>query len=79
VLRIRLRRTGARKRPSYRVVVAEANAPRDGRYVDHIGFYDPLTDPATIQIDSDKASSWIAKGAKPSDRVAKLLNRASSD
>lgn len=79
MLRIRLRRTGARKRPSYRVVVAEANAPRDGRYVDHLGFYDPLTDPATVQIDEEKAKAWIQKGAQPSDRVAKLLNRTSSD
>jgi small subunit ribosomal protein S16 len=79
VLRIRLRRTGARKRPSYRVVVAEANAPRDGRYVDHLGFYDPLTDPTTIEIDQEKAKAWIQKGAKPSDRVAKLLNRIQSD
>lgn len=77
MLRIRLRRTGARKRPSYRVVVAEANAPRDGRYVDQLGFYDPLTEPATIQIDEEKARAWILKGAQPSDRVAKLLNRVS--
>jgi len=60
-------------------VVAEATAPRDGRYVDHIGFYDPLTDPATVQIDDEKAKAWIAKGAQPSDRVAKLLNRAKSE
>ena len=79
MLRIRLRRTGARKRPSYRVVVAEANAPRDGRYVDHLGYYDPLTDPATVQIDEEKAKAWIQKGAQPSDRVAKLLKRTSSD
>ncbi|MFN0072727.1 MAG: 30S ribosomal protein S16 [Chloroflexota bacterium] len=76
MLRIRLRRIGARKRPSYRVVVAEATAPRDGRYVDQLGFYDPLTDPATVQIDAEKAREWIRKGAQPSDRVAKLLNRA---
>jgi small subunit ribosomal protein S16 len=61
------------------VVVAEATAPRDGRYVDHIGFYDPLTEPATVQIDEEKAKVWIQKGAKPSDRVAKLLNRTTSD
>jgi small subunit ribosomal protein S16 len=59
--------------------VAEATAPRDGRYVDHIGFYDPLTEPATVQIDEEKAKVWIQKGAKPSDRVAKLLNRTTSD
>jgi small subunit ribosomal protein S16 len=61
------------------VVVADANAPRDGRYVDHLGFYDPLTDPATIQIDTEKAQAWIQKGAKPSERVAKLLSRSSGD
>jgi small subunit ribosomal protein S16 len=59
--------------------VAEATAPRDGRYVDHIGFYDPLTEPATVQIDEEKAKVWIQKGSKPSDRVAKLLNRTTSD
>ncbi len=59
--------------------MAEATAPRDGRYVDHIGFYDPLTEPATVQIDEEKAKVWIQKGAKPSDRVAKLLNRTTSD
>lgn len=57
--------------------MAEANAPRDGRYVDQLGFYDPLTEPATIQIDEEKARAWILKGAQPSDRVAKLLNRVS--
>lgn len=76
MLRIRLRRTGAKKRPNYRVVVAEALSPRDGRYVDLIGFYDPLTDPATVRIDQDKARAWLQKGARPSDRVAKLLVQA---
>jgi small subunit ribosomal protein S16 len=61
------------------VVVAEATAPRDGRYVDHIGFYDPLTDPATVQIDEEKAQAWLQKGAKPSERVAKLLKRSASE
>jgi small subunit ribosomal protein S16 len=76
VLKIRLRRTGARKRPSYRVVVAEADAPRDGRYVELLGYYDPLTEPATVQINEEKARSWIQKGAQPTERVAKLLARA---
>lgn len=61
------------------MVVADANAPRDGRYVDHLGFYDPLTDPATVEIDTEKAQAWIQKGAKPSERVAKLLSRSSGD
>jgi len=75
VLKIRLRRTGARKRPSYRVVVAEATAPRDGRYIEIIGTYDPLTDPATIKLDGDRAKHWLSVGAQPTDRVVKLLAR----
>jgi small subunit ribosomal protein S16 len=75
VLKIRLRRTGARKRPNYRVVVAESTAPRDGQYIEIIGFYDPLTDPATVRIDGDRAKHWISNGAKPTERVALLLAR----
>ena len=75
MLKIRLRRTGARKRPNYRVVVAEATTPRDGQFIEIIGFYDPLTDPATVRIDADKARRWIRQGAKPTDRVARLLAR----
>ena len=75
MLKIRLRRTGARKRPSYRVVVAEATAPRDGRYIEIIGTYDPLTDPATIKLDGDRAKHWLSVGAQPTDRVVKLLAR----
>jgi small subunit ribosomal protein S16 len=73
---MRLRRVGAKKQPSYRVVVAEARAPRDGASVDSIGFYNPLTEPATIQIDRDKALTWLARGAQPSDTVQRLLRRA---
>ena len=75
MLKIRLRRTGARKRPNYRVVVTEVTAPRDGQYIEIIGYYDPLTNPATVRIDGDKAKRWIGQGAQPSDRVAKLLAR----
>jgi small subunit ribosomal protein S16 len=75
VLKIRLRRTGARKRPNYRLVVAEATAPRDGQFIEIIGFYDPLTDPATVRIDGDKAKSWLGKGAQPTERVARLFAR----
>ena len=75
MLKIRLRRTGARKRPSYRVVVAEATAPRDGRYIEIIGTYDPLTDPATIKLNGDRAKHWLSVGAQPTDRVVKLLAR----
>ena len=75
MLRIRLRRTGKKKQPSYRVVVADSRAPRDGAFVETIGLYDPLTDPPTIRIDDQKARDWMAKGAQPSETVAKLMQR----
>lgn len=79
MLKIRLRRTGAKKQPRYRVVVAESSAPRDGAYVEVIGHYNPQTDPSTVRIDLDKARDWLSKGAQPSDRVVKLLRRAEQD
>jgi small subunit ribosomal protein S16 len=75
VLKIRLRRTGARKKPNYRIVVAESTAPRDGKYVEILGTYDPLTEPATIKLDGDRAKHWLSVGAQPTDRVVKLLAR----
>ncbi len=72
-VRIRLTRTGRKKLPSYRVVVADSRMPRDGRFIEAIGFYDPKTDPSTIDIDAEKAKSWLAKGAQPSNTVSKLL------
>lgn len=74
MLKIRLRRMGAKRQPSYRVVVAEATAPRDGRFVEIIGHYNPLTNPSTIVIDVEKADKWIRNGAQPTERVAKLLD-----
>ena len=74
--RIRLRRTGTTKKPSYRVVVADRRNARDGRFIDQIGFYDPLTQPPTIRIDAEKATAWIKKGALPSNTVRHLLARA---
>jgi small subunit ribosomal protein S16 len=74
--RIRLRRTGTTKRPAYRVVVADARTPRDGRFLEAIGFYDPLTQPPTIRIDLEKAQAWLSKGALPSNTVRQLLARA---
>jgi small subunit ribosomal protein S16 len=74
---IRLRRTGTTKRPAYRVVVADARAARDGRFIEVIGHYDPLTNPPTIKIEVDKAAAWIKKGAQPSNTVRNLLARAS--
>jgi small subunit ribosomal protein S16 len=74
--RIRLRRTGTTKKPSYRVVVADGRTARDGRFIEQIGFYDPLTEPPTIRIDAEKATAWIRKGALPSNTVRNLLARA---
>ena len=70
---IRLRRTGSTKRPSYRVVVADSRSPRDGRFIEIIGHYNPLTSPPTVKIDRGKAQAWIAKGAQPSNTVKKLI------
>ena len=76
MLRIRLRRVGAKKKPAYRIVIAEKASPRDGAALDVVGHYNPRTDPKTIVIDQDKAREWLRKGAQPSDRVAKLLSLA---
>jgi small subunit ribosomal protein S16 len=73
VLRIRLRRVGKKKQPSYRLVVADSRAPRDGAFVETIGTYNPLTDPATITVDEAKAREWLAKGAVPSERAVRIL------
>ena len=66
-VKIRLRRMGAKKAPFYRVVVADSRYPRDGRFIEEIGYINPLTDPATVQIDADKAKKWIANGAQPTE------------
>lgn len=73
---IRLRRTGTTRKPAYRVVVADSRAARDGRFIEIIGHYNPLTDPPTIKIETEKASAWIKKGAQPSNTVRILLARA---
>jgi small subunit ribosomal protein S16 len=70
---IRLRRPGSSKRPAYRVVVADSRSPRDGRFIEIIGHYNPLTRPPTVKIDRTKAEGWIKKGAQPSNTVKKLL------
>jgi small subunit ribosomal protein S16 len=75
-VRIRLARVGATKRPSYRVVAIDSRRPRDGRALEILGFYDPLTDPATVKIDSDRVKAWLAKGATPSETVVKLIRQA---
>jgi small subunit ribosomal protein S16 len=76
MLRIRLRRVGARGKPSYRVVVADIRAPRNGAFVDIIGHYDPMTNPETIVIQEEKALHWLSQGAQPSDTTARLLGKA---
>lgn len=75
MVRIRLRRMGAKKKPFYRVVVANQRSPRDGRFIETIGTYDPLSDPPTIAIESERASHWLVQGAQPSDAVARLLKK----
>jgi small subunit ribosomal protein S16 len=75
LVKIRLRRMGAKRRPFYRLVVADARSPRDGRFIEQVGFYDPLTDPATVKIDEDKVLLWLIRGAQPSDSARILLKR----
>ncbi|MBQ5954149.1 MAG: 30S ribosomal protein S16 [Lachnospiraceae bacterium] len=75
-VKIRLTRLGKKKQPTYRVIVADERAPRDGRFIDELGFYDPTQEPSVVKIDTEKAKDWIAKGAKPTDTVAKLLKIA---
>lgn len=73
MIKLRLRRMGAKKKPNYRIVVANARAKRDGRFIETIGFYNPLTEPSTIRVDGERARYWLGEGAQPTDRVAKLL------
>ncbi len=76
MVKIRLRRMGAKKAPFYRIVVADSRSPRDGRCIEEIGTYDPLTEPATINVDVEKAQQWIKNGAQPTDTVKALLKKA---
>jgi small subunit ribosomal protein S16 len=75
MLSIRMRRTGSKKRPFYRVVVAEARSPREGSFLEVVGFYNPRTKPAVVEIDKARVEYWISKGARPSDSVRTLLAR----
>ncbi len=74
-VKIRLRRMGAKKAPFYRVVVADSRYPRDGRFIEEIGTYNPMLDPAEIKIDSDKAKKWLSNGAQPTDTVKAILKK----
>ena len=75
-VKIRLKRIGAKKAPFYRVVVADSRYPRDGRFIEEIGYYNPLTNPVEIKIDSEKANKWISNGAQPTETVKSLLKKA---
>ena len=74
-VKIRLKRMGQKKRPIYRIVVADARAPRDGRNIDEIGTYDPNQEPATVTVDAEAAKKWISNGAKPTETVARLFKQ----
>ena len=76
MVKIRLRRVGAKKKPSYRLVVADIRAPRDGKFIAIIGHFNPLTDPETVVIDEEKALSWLRQGAQPTATAARLLSKA---
>lgn len=75
MVKIRLRRMGMKKQPSYRIVVADSRAPRDGKYIESIGFYNPRTEPPTVQIDEERALYWLGVGAQPTEAVARLLEK----
>ena len=76
MVKIRLKRMGAKKAPFYRVVVADSRYPRDGRFIEEIGYYNPLTNPVDIKIDAEKAAKWISNGAQPTETVKSLLKKA---
>ena len=75
-VKIRLKRMGAKKRPFYRIVVADSRSPRDGRFIEEIGYYNPLTEPKTVKIDDEKAIKWLNNGAKPTDTVDRLFRES---
>ena len=75
-VKMRLRRMGMKKAPFYRVIVADSRSPRDGRFIEEIGYYNPLTEPADIKIDAEKAKKWIANGAQPTETVKSLLKKS---
>ena len=74
-VKIRLRRMGAKKNPFYRIVVADSRYPRDGRFIEEIGYYDSTTEPSTLKVDAEKAKKWMANGAQPTDTVKKLFEK----
>ena len=76
MVKIRLRRMGAKKAPFYRVVVADSRFPRDGRFIEEIGYYDPTKEPSVVKIDAEKAKQWLSNGAQPTDTVREILKKA---
>ena len=76
MVKIRLKRMGAHKKPFYRVVVADSRSPRDGRFIEEIGYYNPMTEPATVKIDAEKAQKWLSNGAQPTDVVKGLFKKS---
>lgn len=75
-VKIRLRRMGAKKAPFYRIIVADSRSPRDGRFIEEVGYYNPMTNPAEIKIDAEKAKKWLDNGAQPTETVKSLLNKS---
>lgn len=75
MVKLRLRRMGAKKRPSYRIVAADSRSPRDGAFIEVVGFYDPIPDPATIRVDVDRARHWLSVGAQPTETVASIFKK----
>lgn len=75
-VRIRLKRMGAKKKPFYRIVVADSRFPRDGRFIEEIGYYNPTTKPTTFEVNTEKAQMWLSRGARPSDTVKQLFDKA---
>lgn len=75
-VKIRLRRMGAKKAPFYRIIVADSRAPRDGKFIDEIGYYNPLTEPVEVKINEDKANEWLSNGAQPTEVVKRLFTNA---
>ena len=76
MVKIRLKRMGAHKKPFYRIVVADSRTQRDGRFIEELGYYDPLKDPAEIKVNSERAEAWLAQGAQPTDTVRALLKKS---
>lgn len=75
-VKIRLRRMGAKKAPFYRIIVADSRSPRDGRFIEEVGYYNPMTNPAEIKIDAEKAKKWLDNGAQPTETVKSILNKS---